>query len=88
MRTEELMCLLCKELEYLRSVREVGELRRGSPIPRNLPSAPTHESAPNSRSTEVTIRTPDGPKAHGIVKGTKEANESFERIEFPSSPCT
>ena len=40
-------------------------------------------------STKVTIRAPDKPKPRPIVKGTQEANESFERMKrsLASFPC-
>ena len=40
--------------------------------------------------TKVTIRAPDKPKSRPIVKGTQEANESFERMKrsLASFPCT
>ena len=39
--------------------------------------------------TKVTIRAPDKPRSRPIVKGTQEANESFERMKrsLPSLPC-
>lgn len=44
----------------------------------------------NEGSTPVIMRTPGRPKARAIVKGTQEANESFERMRrsLASSNCT
>ena len=43
----------------------------------------------NSGSARIAIRPPGRPKGRGIVKGTAEANESFERMQrkLNSSAC-
>ena len=43
----------------------------------------------NEGSTKVTIRDPGKPKSRPIVRGTQEANESFERMKLSlaSFPC-
>ena len=49
----------------------------------------TGSDSANGGSTEVAIRMPGKPKARPIVRGTKEANESFERMKrvLAASPC-
>ena len=49
----------------------------------------TSLSPTNEESTQVTMRTPGRSKARPIVRGTQEANESFERMKrsLASTTC-
>lgn len=61
------------------------------PLPDIFPQPyPTSPIPANGKPQHVAIRTPGIPKARGIAKETREAHESFERMErsFLDTPCT
>ncbi|KAF6234815.1 hypothetical protein HO173_007035 [Letharia columbiana] len=62
----------------------INEIPSGAavPFPDIAPQSQFTSLAPaNGGSTQVAIRTPGRPKGCAIVKGTQEANESFERMQ-------